>query len=122
MCQSEARMTEPTQSSTYQTVQIQPRVVGERAQPTLFANTFIAAAVQGNVHIDFALLPPTELQQIGRRAQQEEQLIVEVPPIVRLAIPLEAAQQLVDALTSQIANQMVVRTEGFTESREDKGS
>lgn len=86
------------------TLQIQPRLQSNPGQPIAHSNTFGISVAQGTLYLDFASVSPLELEQLAKNQDTNSSGILVLPlvPLVRLALPLETAQQLVEALSANL--------------------
>lgn len=97
----DALMTEPVKAP--ETVKLQVSVTGEEGSVVVHTNVAAIYAGQNTVYMDFGMLHgPTVHAIMASATPGENSVRVDVPSIVRLAMPYEAARQFVQSLNAQI--------------------
>lgn len=86
-----------------ETVKLQVNVTGDTGSVVVHTNVAAIYAGQGTVYMDFGMLHgPTVHALMNTGAAGDNAVRVDVPSIVRLAMPYEAARQFVQSLNAQL--------------------
>ena len=106
-------MTQETAPDTgYHKLTLNVRMDVDRSQPIMHVNFAQVATSQSIIYLELGVLDPREVHRKLQASQQDGALEVEASPQVRLAIPIEAAQQLYAALGDSIQGYLTQKKEG----------
>ena len=103
---------QPAPDSGYQKVTLNVRLEIERTQPIMHVNFARVSMAQSTVYIDFGMLYPNEVQGILANAKEGETLTVDAVGQVRIAMPIEAVQQMQSALAAHMESFLNRQAEG----------